>query len=334
MYNVRLFILAMALPAAGAFTIQRSFAAAHARASTGNKPQQYVTVVHSSTARSLNAEHDPSQLDLEEDQDRVRESKTNMKSSTTSPAESMPWGSRQTWALRDNLSKYLIDIPQLPYDVKGEDEQKTTYVLWQALARDAIELTGYDTAFLREKYPLIHENDKDSDDDDEVDTKKKDSYVIPRYTPQSLPLLDQFEFETNGGVSGKISGLNGIADNTSVQTSPLAHVQLTVPRGYVLTEDGTAAYELGIPLNGQSGYSLDISKMGGSLELNQDMLTNTVQSGMETTKRVGSAVVETMGDKETTDLLVNLGATTAVLLASATAMNMLSHHMTVNVFWV
>ena len=32
--------------------------------------------------------------------------------------------------------------------------------------------------------------------------------------------------------------------------------------------------------------------------------------------------------------LVNLGATTAILLGGATAFNMLSHHLTVNVFWV
>jgi hypothetical protein len=41
-----------------------------------------------------------------------------------------------------------------------------------------------------------------------------------------------------------------------------------------------------------------------------------------------------VSDKETRDMLTTLGATTAILLGGATAVNMLSHHLTVNVFWV
>ena len=51
--------------------------------------------------------------------------------------------------------------------------------------------------------------------------------------------------------------------------------------------------------------------------------------------RVAESVVKGLGgDPETSQMIVNLGATTAVVLGAATAMNMLSHHLTVNVFWV
>ena len=49
---------------------------------------------------------------------------------------------------------------------------------------------------------------------------------------------------------------------------------------------------------------------------------------------VASNIVEAVGDQETTNMLVNLGASTAILLGGATAFNMLQHHLTVNVFWV
>ena len=41
-----------------------------------------------------------------------------------------------------------------------------------------------------------------------------------------------------------------------------------------------------------------------------------------------------LSDTESNRDLVYLGGATAMLLASATAVGMLSHHLTVNVFWV
>jgi len=141
-----------------------------------------------------------------------------------------------------------------------------------------------------------------------------------------------FEFqESNGGVSVKIEGLRGIADGTIAQTSPLMYVQLTVPRGYVLTEDGSSAYELGSPLS-EEGFSLDIARMG--ITINADDVKRTLKSGVEETGKVASSIALSVGDQETTNMLVNLGATTAILLGGATAVNMLAHHLTVNVFWV
>ena len=220
----------------------------------------------------------------------------------------LPWGDRQKFALIDNINKYTVDIPQ----IKAENGS-TTYVMWRAMMKDTIELAGYDPQFLQQMCQDLLESTEEGDlNFDRV--------------PGVLPLLDQFEFAKNGGVSGKIQGLRGIADGTTVQTSPLAHVQLTVPRGYVLTEDGSAAYELGSPQSDKF-YSLDFAKM----RFDEDTVTNVLSNGAKETGRVVSEVATS---PETTNMLVNVGASTVTLLGGATLVNMISHHMTVNVFWV
>lgn len=63
----------------------------------------------------------------------------------------LPWGERQQWAIRDNIHRYLVEIPQLAYEnEKGEPD--STYALWTSLTRDIIELAGYDIEFIRKKY--------------------------------------------------------------------------------------------------------------------------------------------------------------------------------------
>jgi hypothetical protein len=220
----------------------------------------------------------------------------------------LPWGDRQKFALIDSIKKYSVDIPQIK-----ADNGSTTYVMWRAMMKDTIELAGYDPQFLQNMCQNLIETDQE----DNIDFDR---------VPGILPLLDQFEFAKNGGISGKIQGLRGIADGTTVQTSPLAHVQLTVPRGYVLTEDGSAAYELGSPQSDKF-YSLDFAKMS----LDEDTITSALTNGAKETGRV---VTEVATSQETTNMLVNVGASTVTLLGGATLVNMISHHMTINVFWV
>lgn len=229
----------------------------------------------------------------------------------------MPWGDRQRFALMDNIKKYLVEIPQLP-----SENGSTTYVMWRAMMRDNIELVGYDANFLRKK--CIEMMAQDTKDDP---TTRFDLDGIPGI----LPLLDAFEFAKNGGVSGKIQGLRGIADGTTVQTSPVMHLQLTVPRGYVLTDDGKAAYELGEAQNSVNLYSLNFAKMGN---MEEDDWKNAIATGAKGTGKVISEVADIATNVETTNMLVNIGASTVTLLGAATLINMVSHHMTVNVFWV
>jgi len=126
-----------------------------------------------------------------------------------------------------------------------------------------------------------------------------------------------------------------------VETSPLAQVDVTVPRGYVVTEDGSTAYELGVPggvgVGGGSDFGIVDAIAGGSVGVGD--VAKSMRDGMDGTTRtvvqavagVGSAGGGGGGDGS---MLANLGTTTAIVLGGAMAFNLLSHHLTVNVFWV
>lgn len=117
-----------------------------------------------------------------------------------------------------------------------------------------------------------------------------------------LPFLDDYVFEPSGGVSGRAYGLKGVADGTRIETSSVQEMKVTIPKGYVQT--GETAFEVGSPLQAETyslaGYTLPAVKVPSN-------------DG---------------------DLLLKLGASTACLLAGATAIGELSHHLTVNIFWV
>ncbi len=220
---------------------------------------------------------------------------------------SLPWTEFQAWALRDNILKYIISIPR-----KGTDEP-TVYALWRTMSREVIELSGYPVDMLQEKYRLQVTDDPGSS-------------VSGCNSPGALPLLDEYEFQITGGLSGRVYGIPGVAEGTKIETTSVTKVQLTIPLGYVLTEDASVAYELGTPFRKVS-YSLDgidRSKIGstanGVAQAAGDLVNDAMSPNMNLVP----------GD----DMLVRLGASTAILLTGATALNMLSHHLTVNVFWV
>lgn len=257
----------------------------------------------------------------------------------------LPWGDFQSWALRDNLPKYTVDIPSFREGTNGGGSLGITYTLWRSLVRDVTELSGYDATFVRqqqarvlkEEYNLKLEGCKE-EIGNETDTAIDDREITLEQVPGILPLLDNFEFHPNGGVSGTVEGLRGIADGTVVVTSSLTQVEKTVRKGYVLTEDGSAAYELGSArteaLNdGMGSYSLD-----GRTKVNASQVKSALDGSVkfvgEVAEEAATTVVKAAGDEETNRMLVNLGTSTGILLAGATAVNMLSHHLTVNVFWV
>ena len=98
-----------------------------------------------------------------------------------------------------------------------------------------------------------------------------------------------------------------------------------------MIEDGRSAYELGSPLS-EEIFWLDITRMG--IATNADDAKRTLKSSIRETGKVVSRIVRSVGDQETTNMLVNLGTTAAILLGEATAVNMLAHHLTMNLFWV
>jgi len=249
--------------------------------------------------------------------------------STTSTQDDfdMPWSTNQEWALQDKISKYTINIPRLNNPtLKGGGLNKTTFALWHTMTNEVTELMGYEIDYLQMKYSALLED-------------SEGGKLAP---PGVLPYIDDFEFRNNGGIKGRIYGLVGIESGTEIVTSPLKEVELTLPRGFALTGDGSCAYELGTPKSERSkvenfnrdsvntavnSYSMDLSSM------KEDGASLLSDIGEKSGQVAGNAVKE-LGDPQTSQMVVNLAGTTAVVLGAATAMNMLSHHLTVNVFWV
>jgi len=234
----------------------------------------------------------------------------------------LPWTDFQKWALRDNVSKYLVSIPR-----PGAQEPQL-YVLWRTMSREIVELSGYPVAMLQMQLERVI---RDGD-------AREDESLPPglRSTPDALPLLDEYTFSPTGGLTGKVYGIPGLLDGTVVQTSSVKEVEATLPKGFVMTEDGAVAYELGVPL--RTELDLDYSLGGVSrtaARAVEGMTTNGRDALVEATKGTKSGMIQpSLMSDDADGNLARLGVTTAILLAGAEAVNLLSHHLTVNVFWV
>ena len=228
---------------------------------------------------------------------------------------SMPWSQHQEWALKDNLSKYTIIVP-----LKGSKKEKVgKFVLWRTMLKEVPELTGYPIDFLQERC---------LDDSDNEDEEVEAPLGI-------LPYLEDYEFTAGGGISGQVYGIPGLADGARIETSEVANIEVTLVKGFIVTSDGSAAYELGRPkreeITNIASLEAAAQKTGaGSYELLQSVSGDIATKG----GKLASASLEGVNTEDADGMLLRLGATTGILLAGATAMNMLAHHLTVNVFWV
>lgn len=225
----------------------------------------------------------------------------------------MPWSELQDWALRDNLPKYTIMIPLESTKSTGSKSEGTNLVfaLWRTMLKDVPELAGYPIDFLQD----VHSR------------KISNNETKMQVTPQLLPYLEDYSFAAAGGVSGKVFGVPGLADGTRIETSAVTNIEVTLPQGFIRTSDGKAAYELGRP------QREEFSSTSTNLQMAKSALGSASVGSYELLKNVNGVVPEvTMEDAD--GMLLRLGASTGILLAGATAINMLSHHLTVNVFWV
>ena len=218
----------------------------------------------------------------------------------------MPWSDIQNEALRDNIAKYTVMIPLKAEDKSKEGEQSQVFALWRTMLKDVPEIAGYPIDFLQQMHARQIQN----------------SETLLEVTPALLPYLEDYEFAAAGGVSGKIYGVPGLADGTRIETSQVTNIEVTLPQGFVRTSDGLAAYEVGRPKREEFSNSDTIST---SLRTGGELLKNVQNTGSS---------IENISVEDADGMLARLGATTGILLAGATAINMLSHHLTVNVFWV
>ena len=235
--------------------------------------------------------------------------------------DDMPWSNVQQWALEDNITKFTVTLPS----------SKKRYAMWRTMAREVTELAGYPIPFLVK----MHERSLKVDDDNKTLNSTGET------TPGILPMVDDFEFASNGGVVGRGYGIPGIADGTRINTPPLVSVEQTIPLGYVTTEEDelgvSFSYELGICAS-ISVYSLDGTERSSALLSARRLV---LEGAVDSSKRLADVAKDIqvsgsglLSDAESNRDLAYLGGATAMLLASATAVGMLSHHLTVNVFWV
>lgn len=239
----------------------------------------------------------------------------------------LPWSDVQQWALEDNISKFTVTLPS----------SKKRYAMWRSMAREVTELAGYPIPFLVK----MHQRSMKVDGGSNSNIINNSSASIGGDTPGVLPMVDDFEFASNGGLVGRAYGIPGIADGTRINTPPLVAVEQTIPLGYVTTEEDdlgvSFSYELGICAS-SSVYSLDGTERSSALlSARRLILEGTVDSSRRLVDVARDMQVTGSGllsDTESNRDLVYLGGATAMLLASATAVGMLSHHLTVNVFWV
>ena len=208
--------------------------------------------------------------------------------------------------------------------------------------REVPELAGYPISFLLQMHQRSLQNEKSSS----KSSNTTSSAMLE--TPGVLPMVDDFEFVSNGGIVGRAYGLPGIADGTKIQTPSLIYAETTVPLGYVTTqgEDSSSmeengavgfSYELGTCAS-LSTSSLDGSERSAALAAARRLVVEGVADSSKQAASVAKDLAVTgsglLSDNEANRDLAYLGGASALLVACATAVGMLSHHLTVNVFWV
>lgn len=300
------------------------------------------SVLHSTTEKQAGAASSVKQEEEEEEEE-------------DEILSSMPWSDLQSWALRDNLPRYVITIP-IPGSSRNSNGNSNsnsdkpkygTYALWRTMLKETTELSGYEVDYVRRAY----ERDVAKREDWEGYAIGSKGTESSKTAPGVLPLLESFEFHPDGGVSGLAYGIPGIAGGSSIRTTAVSNMEKTVILGYIETEDGSAAYELGAP-TGDFYAPLGSSSGGGgggggvmSEDARRTMLESVaraagtiVQTGTAGASTAGKLAADAANSAaaggEMDPNLVNLAGTTAIVLAGATAIGMMSHHLTVNVFWV
>lgn len=226
----------------------------------------------------------------------------------------LPWSDLQEWALREKISRHMVQV-------STNDDNLKCLILWRNLVDDTPQLVGYPVLFLVERLKEMRQNDKAQ-------------YPV-NVDWQTLPYLDAFEFENEGGLTGNVYGVQGVADGTRIRTTPVGDVHVTIPRNFVRTADGSVIYELGRPIEQTRDQSYPLSRT----------TTNTYTKHWQRDgKELAASMMTSNGSTETRQQrpastivdndLLQLGGLTALVMGGALAMESLSHHLTINVFWV
>jgi hypothetical protein len=256
----------------------------------------------------------------------------------------LPWSDLQQWALVDKYPKYTVQLPTTTdpdgYEIISGETTMKAYTLWRTMCEEVDELTGYPIPFLQEQ--LRNNNNNNNNNGDTVTSADgappANTVVMP--SSEILPFLDEFEFESEGGLSGRVYGIQGVADGTRIQTTPVGNVQVTVPRGFVRTADGSVIYELGRPRSdvaatddSSSSFSLSGFSSGSARSKALQKVQEEASNWAGSLSNVQSDLTAA-NDGDVDKDLIRLGGITALVLGGALAVDLLSHHLTISVFMV
>jgi hypothetical protein len=240
----------------------------------------------------------------------------------------------QILSLNSKISKFMVQHTANA-SKESPDQRKKMVVLWRNLQDDTPELAGFPIPYLSEcvrsmihlSHPSIIATLENVSDVDKTNETFVDWDTV-------VPYLDAYTFEAGGGVSGLAYGVTGVADGTKICTTPVGDLRTTIPRNYIQTSDGYL-YELGRP-----------SFAGDSVVQTTPQaysLIGATKKWFRDGKVAASLMVNNAGvsniDKKSRDFTIDpelfkLAGLTTLVLFCAAAMESLSHHLTVNVFWV
>ena len=253
-----------------------------------------------------------------------------------------PISDLQMMTLKSKIPKYMVTKPaSFEFDSTRPNKTNRIVVLWRNLMNDTPELHGYPISFLSEQmkstmqYIYLTSNTTITLTSTELALKQAINDAEIDWDLVS-PYMDAYTFEMGGGVTGLAYGVTGVADGTQICTSSVGDVQSTILRNYILTGDG-CLYELGRP-----AFSKDSLSQVAAQDLSYSLSGTTKEwfrNGKETASLIvknSRAIVNEIKDDDAaidSDLWQLAGLTTLVL-SGAMAMETLSHHLTVNVFWV
>ena len=271
--------------------------------------------------------------------------------------QEMPWSDAQEMALRDGLPKYAFFAPS------PTGGRATRYARWRTMSREVPELAGYPPRFLRR----MHRRGRGDDDEGGATTPGMLPMVDDFDFVPDGGIVGRV-YGLPGVVDGTIIRTPSLM--RAERTVPLGYVTTTRGgggggggsfeswnSGYEDDddEDGVGlSYELGTMMSqsssssstssSSSAYSLDGTAHSAALAVAARRLTSdgggkaiaeySSRQVVDFAKGVADTGSGLLTDAEANRDLVYLGGATAMLLAGASAVGALSHHLTLNVFWV
>ncbi|KAL7556515.1 hypothetical protein ACA910_000978 [Epithemia clementina (nom. ined.)] len=242
---------------------------------------------------------------------------SGFRSSSSRTINDMPWGEVQEWALRDKLKYFTVAAPI----ATQETGNFQSFILWRSLVEDTPELAGYPISFIIKRFLEIRS----------IGDGNGISELSASASHKVLPYLDDFEFESNGGMSGRVYGMAGVAEGTRIETAPVGNIEVTLPKSFVQTEDGATIYEIGKPA---AEFAETASQAMKALNGRRRRQSKQAYSIVQDARGDRTDFHDDRNDSFLDPELLNLAGATAVVAIGAYALETLSHHLTVNVFWV